>query len=71
MIFGILCIFFGWTILIPLFGLADFFASDAGVSALAKKEGVSVPTRATFGLILTLVFGGMQSLGVIIALCKK
>jgi hypothetical protein len=74
MIFGIVCVFFGWTVLIPILSLIHFFKTkdggfaNEGVSALAKKEGVPVPMKATLGLILTFVFGGMQSLSLIIAL---
>jgi len=76
MIYGILCVFFGWTILIPILSLLGFFCKEDlffgdGVSALAKKEGVPVPTKATLGLILTLVFGGMQSLALIVSLCNR
>jgi hypothetical protein len=67
MIFGIVYIFFGWTVLIPIASLLCFFADD-GASALAKKEGVPVPARATIGLILTLIFGAMQTLALIIKL---
>jgi hypothetical protein len=64
MILGILCVFFGWTVLVSLFSLCYY--SD--VSSLAKKEGIPVPLRATIGLIFTLVFGGMQTLALIVKL---
>jgi hypothetical protein len=69
MTFGILCVFFGWTILMPIASLICFFAED-GISALAKKESVPVPVRATIGLILTFVFGGAQTLAVVPHLFK-
>jgi hypothetical protein len=63
MIFGIVCIFFGWTVLVPICSLCYFCDN---VSSLARKEGVPVPVRATIGLILTLTFGAMQTLAIII-----
>lgn len=66
MICGILSVALGWTVLVPLFGLC--YHSEA--SAKAKEEGIPVPTKATVGLLLCLLFGAVQGLAVIAHLSK-
>jgi hypothetical protein len=58
---GIFCIVLGWTGLVPLYTWCEF--SEA--SKLAKKEGVEVPGKATWGLILSLPFGIVQVLALV------
>lgn len=64
--FGILSIFLGWTFIVPFIGLCQYL----GASSMADKEKVRVPTKATTGLILSIVFGACQGLAVISHLCK-
>jgi hypothetical protein len=60
LIWGIVCVLLGWTVIVPLITL-DRYSS---ASKLAKEEGVPTPTKATIGLIIALLFGIAQVLTV-------
>jgi hypothetical protein len=58
MVYGIVSVLLGWTIIVPVSGVLTFNeASD-----MAKKEQVLVPGKATVGLVLSLLFGVSQGL---------
>jgi len=61
MIWGILSIVLGWTMLVPLFG----FMGYGEVSKLAGRETIPIPRRAIVGLILSLLFGIVQTIALI------
>jgi len=66
MVWGVLSVVLGWTFLTPFFGICVYI--DA--SRMAKKEQVLVPSKATIGLVLCLLFGAGQGLAVILHCCK-
>ncbi len=61
LIWGIASIVLGWTFIVPI----CCFCSYSETSEVAKKERVPVPGKATTGLILSLLFGVVQGIGVI------
>jgi hypothetical protein len=61
MVWGILSVVLGWTVLVPLFGLVGY----GEASTLARKEGVPIPRRAIVGLILSLLFGTVQTIALV------
>jgi ribosomal protein S27E len=61
MFWGILSVVLGWTVFVPVCGLAYF----AGASTTAQKEGIPIPRRAIVGLILSLLFGTVQTIALI------
>ena len=62
MVCGILSVGLGWTVLVPLIGLFCYLSA----SDTAKEERVLVPWQGTVGLVLSLLFGGVQGLAMII-----
>jgi hypothetical protein len=50
----------GLDFFVPLLGICCYW--DA--STMAKRPGLPVPTKATVGLVLSLLFGGGQCLAV-------
>jgi hypothetical protein len=66
MIWGILSIILGWTIIVPIICLCIY----AATCEQARKEHTPTPTRATVGLILALLFGIVQGLTMIAHLAK-
>lgn len=67
MVWGIVSVVLGWTVLVPILGLLCY----AEASATARKDGVPVPRKAIVGLILTLLFGGVQTMALIAHLTSK
>jgi hypothetical protein len=66
LIFGVLSVVLGWTVLVPFFGLCCYlWAYDT-----AKSERVLVPSKATIGLLLSLLFGAGQGLAMILHFWK-
>jgi hypothetical protein len=62
MVWGLLSVGLGWTVIVPFIGLCCYlFASET-----AKEERVLVPWQGTLGLALSLLFGAAQGLVVII-----
>jgi DNA-directed RNA polymerase subunit RPC12/RpoP len=61
MIWGILSVVLGWTVMVPLIGLCPYYEA----STLARKEGIPIPRRAIVGLILSLLFGTVQTIAMI------
>ena len=66
MLWVIASIVLGWTIIVPL---ATLFAY-LHISDIAKKEQVSIPSKATVGLILAILFGCVQGAATIAHLAK-
>jgi hypothetical protein len=54
LIAGFLCIVFGWTVIVPLLAVFGFLSASED----AKKEKVLLPSNATGGLVLAIIFGG-------------
>lgn len=67
MVCGILSVVLGWTVLVPFVGIA--FYSDASV--MAEKERIPVPRKAVVGLILSLLFGTIQTIAMIAHLVNR
>ncbi|SRR6266478_1557563 len=66
MIWGIVCILLGWTIIVPILCLVVYsYTADQ-----ARKEQVLIPTRANVGLILALLFGIGQGIALLPYLFK-
>jgi DNA-directed RNA polymerase subunit RPC12/RpoP len=58
LLWGIASIVFGWTFLVP-FNCWGWYHDTAET---AKTERVPVPGKATIGLVLALLFGGVQTI---------
>src|SRR5262249_24825037 len=67
MVMGVLSIVFGWTVLLPLFAVAQYIDT----SNAAKKENLPTPSKATTGLVLALLFGSVQVLALIAKFVPK
>jgi hypothetical protein len=61
MSWGILSVVLGWTVIVPVLGIIYYL----GASYLAEKEKVSVPRKALVGIILSLLFGAVQTIALI------
>lgn len=66
MIWGIVCILLGWTMIVPVICLVVY----SWTADQARKEQVLIPTRANIGLILALLFGIGQGIAVLPYLFK-
>jgi hypothetical protein len=66
LMWGILSVALGWTFMVPLTGLRVYNEAFA----MARKERVPVPWKATLGLGLALLFGAAQGLAIIFYFCK-
>jgi DNA-directed RNA polymerase subunit RPC12/RpoP len=66
LIAGFLCIVFGWTAIVPLLTVFGFLSASED----AKKEKVLIPGNATVGLVLAILFGGVQTLAIISQVSK-
>jgi hypothetical protein len=67
LIWGLTSIVLGWTAIVPLMG----FAYYSDTASMATNERVPVPGKATGGLALSLLFGGVQVLTLIANMMKK
>jgi hypothetical protein len=66
MLWGIASIVLGWTIVVPVLTLCLY----CDTSTIAEKERLQVPGKATFGLVLALLFGVVQGFAAIAHLAK-
>jgi hypothetical protein len=66
MLWGIASIVLGWTLIVPLATLGGYL----DVCKTSKNEQVPIPSKATVGLVLAILFGCVQGAITIARLAK-
>jgi hypothetical protein len=61
---GVACMFFGWTVIVPLISVCCLL----NVNSAAKAQNAAYPTRAVIATILTVTFGFIQAFAMFVAI---